>query len=133
MAVLDEASKPYLVYGYMVRAFLEKKTKKRKHKLNTGEFYCPKCKIPRRSKPDAIRLDITATPLGKHARQAILKGLCESCDTRIIRFSSDKQIDEMTKKGEIFIEGKKVLIGIEGSPLNTDIEKGDNYEKCDKE
>ena len=128
LMAIDETSKPYLVMGAEVRRFLKDKAQKRKHPLKEGEFYCPKCKVPRKSLAKHISVEITGKMLGKRYKQALIKGICEICNQRLFRFSSDRQVQEFREKGLFLVEQETLLIGNRNSSLNTDIERGKNNE-----
>jgi hypothetical protein len=126
LKVIDELSKPYLVIGEEIKGFLKEKAKKRKHRLKTGEFFCPRCRLPRKSLPDKIVIEITDRKLGKTHRQAIIKGVCEVCNRPVLLFSSDRKVQEMQEKGLLFVEHKKILIGSGDSSVNADIKRDEN-------
>jgi len=123
--VIDDKSKPFLVMGADVRSFLREKQQGRKHPLKPGEFFCPRCGVPRESLQDEFSIEITERRLGRY-RQAIIKGICEVCRCRLFRFSSDKKVRELMKTGLSIAEHKKSLIGSGGSSVNTDIQRGQN-------
>jgi hypothetical protein len=127
LKVIDETSKPFLIIGAEVRRFLKEKNRKNKHPLKPGQFYCPRCGIPRKSLPDKISIEITEKRLGRY-RQVIIKGICEVCSCRLFRFSSDRKVQELMKTGLNIAKRKKDLIGSGDSSLNTDIQKGGNHE-----
>lgn len=99
LKVIDEASKPYLVYGGDLKQFLKAKQQKQKHPLKTGEFFCPKCQCPRESLSEKITFEITPKKLGKTSRQAFIRGICTVCGQSLLLFSSDKKIEELKKNG----------------------------------
>jgi hypothetical protein len=127
LGIIDETSRPYLVIGEEIRRFLKEKNRKRKHPLKPGEFYCPRCGIPRKSIPDRISIEITEKRLGKY-KQAIIRGRCEICDCRLSRFSSNRKVQELRKNGMTLAKCEKDLVGSADSCLNTDMERGGNGE-----
>ena len=126
LIVIDEVSRPYLVIGEEIKRFLGDRAQKRKHPLKTGEFFCPKCRGPRKSLPDKLLIEITNKRLGKTTKQALIKGMCEACNTKLLLFSSDRKVLELKEKGLTLLEHKKSVYGIEDSSLNTDITRGEN-------
>jgi hypothetical protein len=126
LKVIDDKTKPYLVIGEDVRLFLHEKAKKRKQPLKAGEFFCPKCRSPRKSDPDKFRIEITDKKLGKNYRLVLIKGICEVCNTRLMLFSSDRKLEEMIKNGVLPTEHKTNIYGSGGSSLNTDIKEVEN-------
>ena len=123
--VIDDKSKPFLIIGADVRSFLKEKQRRRKHPLKPGEFFCPRCRMPRESLQDQFSIEITERRLGRY-RQAIMKGKCEVCRCRLFRFSSDRKVQELMKTGLNIAEHKTSLIGSGDSSVNTDIQRGEN-------
>ena len=128
LIAIDETSKPYLVIGAEIRRFIKDKAQKRQHPLKDDEFYCPKCKVPRKSLAKHISIKLTGKMLGKRYKQALIEGICEVCNQLLLRFSSDRQVQEFREKGLFLQEQGIVLIGSEDSSLNTDIERSKNNE-----
>ena len=124
LAALDEKARPFLFSGEEIIRFLKEKRKKRKQNLKPGEFFCITCRTPRHSKPNKFSIIITGTPLGKTARQAFIKGICETCGRPLTIFSSDRKIQEMRNAGMLPEEHKIALIDNSNSSLNTDILRG---------
>ncbi len=124
LRVLDEASKPFLVMGAAVQDFLRERQRKRKHPLKPGEFFCSRCRCARRSLPGALLTEITGKPLGKQHRQALMRGICEVCGRRLLRFSSDRQVQEFQQRGVLLAEREKQLGGSEDGSVETDIAGG---------
>lgn len=124
---INSLVKPYLIQGEDLRIFLKKRMQKFKRKLDWNEIYCTKCRCPRKSFPDRLTFHISDKKLGKHFKQAIIIGKCENCGRPLIRFSSDRIIEEMKRRGMIF---KEHIIGLNGNgycSLNTDIERKKEY------
>ncbi len=67
-------SKPYLVYGADLQAFLKGKDEKRKAPLKQNEFFCFGCKRPRRAKRGSKKV------VGDKE-----KGLCAVCSVKMNR------------------------------------------------
>jgi len=107
LRVLDEASRPFLVIGAAVQDFLRERQKRRKYPLRLGEFFCSRCRCVRRSVPGALLTEITDKWLGKRHRQALIRGVCEVCCQRLLRFSSDRQVQEFQQSGLLLAEREK--------------------------
>jgi len=101
LKVVDEARKPYLVYGEELRRFLKDKRQNQKHPLKTGEFFCTKCRSARKSRPENFTVEITSKILGKRSRQAFIRGICEVCGQPLTLFSSDRKVQELKMKVKI--------------------------------
>lgn len=99
LKVLDMATKPFLILGEEIIRFLKEKRLKRKHPLKPEEFFCTTCRMPRHSQPDKFSIIITDKRMGKTARQAFIRGICEVCGRRLTLFSSDKKIQKMREGG----------------------------------
>jgi hypothetical protein len=127
MEAVDETSKPYLVMGEEVRRFLREKNRKCKHPLEPDEFFCPRCRVARKSLPHRISIEFTDKRLGRY-RQAVIRGECEICQCRLTRFSSDKQVPELMKTGLNITEHKTSLVGSGDSSVNVDMSRGQNHE-----
>jgi len=84
----------YLMLGEEIKRFLRRKKQKSKHPLKAGEFFCPKCRNPRKSLPDKLLIIITDKKLGKDTKQVFIKGICEVCNASLTLFSSTKKIKE---------------------------------------
>ena len=128
LRVIDDGSKPFLVIGEEIKRFLKEKSRKRKHPLGPGEFFCTKCKTARKSQLDKLSVEISGKTLGKIHKQVIVKGICEVCNQRLFRFSSDRKVKERQKKEPLLLEHKRTIIGSEDSPLNAYITRGGNNE-----
>jgi hypothetical protein len=100
--VINEASKPYLVYGGVLRQFLIANRQKQKHPLKTDEFFCTKCQSPRKSHLENLTFEITIRKLGKTSKQAFIRGICEVCNHPLLLFSSDRKIEELKMRGTDF-------------------------------
>jgi len=120
---IDDTSKPYLFTGVEIRRFLKERQQKRRHKLNSGESFCPKCRISRKSTPDGLSVEYTNRRLGKVAKQVIIKGICEICGQKLHRFSSDMQVRELAVTWPALSEHLKGLYGSDDSSVNNSIKE----------
>ncbi len=125
LKVIDEGIKPYLVSGADLKQFLIAKRQKHKHTLQADEFFCPKCQKPRKSIKDKLQIILTDKRLGKTSKQVVIKGICEVCNTRLTRFSSDRKERELQEKGGILAENETLLSRNGDSSVNTDIQRGE--------
>ena len=76
--------KPYLVLGAHLKEFLENRQKKRKTKCRIDEFFCCKCKSPRKAWENLVDLKIL------NHKNLLIMGLCDICNTKINKISSNK-------------------------------------------
>lgn len=127
LKTLDETSIPHLIIGSEVRRFLKESKQKRKHPLKPGEFFCPKCRKPKKSLPGKISTEITNKRLGRY-KQVIIRGVCEVCGCRLFLFSSDRKCQNIAKIDIMKTEHVTTLIGSGDSSLNTGIKREENHE-----
>lgn len=103
--------KPFLIYGQDLFDFLKERKSENECTLLEDEFFCPRCRCPRKSLVSFIKYEKTDKMLGKnYARQVIIRGVCEVCYSPLNRFSSDKKIKDNSIK-EIMLERQKSPIG----------------------
>ncbi len=124
LKTLEDHARPFLVMGQDLRDFLKARLRSRKKPLKMGEFYCPRCREPRRSRPDKLTIQTTQRWLGKTQKQVLLRGSCEVCDQSLLLFSSDRKAAEWSKNGLIFSEPGEIINGSETGSVNVDILKG---------
>jgi Helix-turn-helix domain len=89
--------RPTLILGKELRAFLENRKARRKHRLAAGHFYCFKCRAPKM--PCAGLADYVATS----ATLGNLKGLCPDCATIMNRRTSLAKLDLVKGNVEVMI------------------------------
>lgn len=97
-----DSTKPYLVMGYDLQDFLNKKMQSRKTKLETNQFYCTKCRKAVSSKLNQVWLKLTGKTIGKYEHQeAIITGKCETCGTNLNRFSHSGKLNEIKESFDV--------------------------------
>jgi len=124
LKVVEGSTKPFYIMGEDLKLFLKERAKKRKFKLKTDEFFCPKCHGARKSLPLMYHLELTGKKLGENSKQVYIKGVCEECGQSLTLFSSDRKVEELRENGLHLLEHKKTLIGNGDSSVNTDIKGG---------
>ena len=77
-AITDK--RPFLIIGYIAKAFLKERESERKVIKGDGDFYCVSCKQRRNA---ALGLTERATLANG---RWVLKGFCEVCETPCSRF-----------------------------------------------
>jgi hypothetical protein len=82
LATVPGQKKPILIYGSDLKLFIRQKNSKKKVKMKRHEFYCLKCKLPRRAKQGSI------TTSGDTKR-----GECSVCSTKMTRKIKPKRKD----------------------------------------
>src|ERR1019366_10108899 len=73
-----DANRPLLIQGEDLRAFLRAREPE-KHPCRPGEFYCLRCRVPRRPAGDM------ADYIPKTGSRGLLRGICPTCETLIHR------------------------------------------------
>ena len=111
LPVVDER-RPTLLRGRDIRAFLENRKAKRKHRLAAGEFYCLKCRAPK--SPAGRMADYTASS----ADLGNLTGLCPDCETIMNRRTSRAKCDRIKGKLYVMFRAGSATPKRERSPLS---------------
>jgi len=133
LKILDDGVKPFLVMGEDLHEFLLDRVAKRKKPLQPGEFFCTRCQSPRRSRAEHLRLELTKRMLGANHRQAIMRGNCEVCGSRLCLFSSEQKLGEWPKSALMPTE-RRLALGSNGeSSTNTDISRVDQYDQSKRQ
>lgn len=70
-----DGRRPTLIHGADLKAFLVKRRAGRRHRCGPGEFFCFKCRVPR--KPYGGLVDLHP----RTDKVIALAGLCERCET----------------------------------------------------
>lgn len=86
-----DAQKPRMVHGSELVAYLTQKQAKWKRTCKPDEFFCFKCRMPRRSWANVA--DITI----RNDSKLDICGLCETCSTEMHRAGSVKKLAEYQK------------------------------------
>ena len=76
---LIDDRRPLLIHGSHLKAFLSRRRQSRKRTCRRGEFYCFRCRAPR--KPWGGTADVTF----RTAKLASLLALCAECETPMYR------------------------------------------------
>jgi len=87
-------SRPHLIHGSDLIAFLTERQKVRKHTCQSDEFYCCKCRQPRKAWGRMVDL----TQLKRET--LTVKALCDECQTSMHRFHPAKNLPRLQ---EMFI------------------------------
>jgi hypothetical protein len=96
LAVADQ-SRPVLLLGTAIRAFLENRKARRKRRLAAGEFYCLKCREPKSPYGGVADYIASSSGLGS------LVGLCPVCETLMNRRTSFRKLDVAKGRLEVTI------------------------------
>lgn len=85
---IDPDDHPILFIGETIREFLKEKQESRKFPLKEDEFFCPRCRQPRKSIQADIVVIITVRKIGKSDFHAQIKGRCTDCGCGLNRFAT---------------------------------------------
>lgn len=86
LKVVEIDAKPLLVMGSELKRFLEERKRKNKVSLKEDEYFCFRCKKPRKTKIGSEQKNPTGKTIGKNNRKQFMKkGLCEICGGKIQR------------------------------------------------
>lgn len=106
---LVEHSFPYLIHGEALVDYLGGKQSSRRSKLASDEFYCVKCRQPRKGLSGTVNTTITQKLMGSGKSLIVIRALCEVCSSKVNRFNA------------IYTKNVAELLGTEVSLVNTDI------------
>jgi len=93
MKPIDETSRPLLFLGGVAKKFVRARSESRKCKLGADEFYCHKCKYPRKSRSGDFRREKTLRRLGRWNLQILVRGVCEVCRARMARLAAEAIVE----------------------------------------
>lgn len=88
LSPIDPECKPFLFRGSDAKRFLKERRNKRKCCLQADEFYCVRCRRPRKSKPSALQ----ARPIHRTGSQSTtlrVRGECSTCGAAVNRFMAE--------------------------------------------
>lgn len=121
-----DLKKPYLINGRDLSDFLNNKQKKRKHKCKPDEFFCFKCRLPRKPIPSSISI----TPRNLHRLKISAK--CEICRTSMFKEGSTKKLVEFEKIFSLLLQPLEHIIGCNKVSLNSDTNGDDQHESIQR-
>lgn len=116
LAIIDR-KKPYLIHGAELREYLERKRAGRKKKCNPDEFYCCKCRDPRKAWENLVDVNI------RNETKLSLSGLCAVCNTQVYRAGSLKKLPEYRKIFTLQTTGEERIDDRIPPIVNSDIRK----------
>ncbi|RKX18570.1 MAG: hypothetical protein DRP35_09060 [Candidatus Zixiibacteriota bacterium] len=122
MVPIEAHSRKLLFMGFEIIRFISEKQQKRKQKLKVNEFFCPRCKSPKTSMLNDIKILVTNKKIGIDDLSIHIKGICEKCHCTLTRFSSKTKLKN-SYWGLKLKEGHVRLEGYPPSALNTDIKQ----------
>jgi hypothetical protein len=88
---LIDKRKPYMIHGSALIAFLGERQSSRKQKCKPDEFYCCKCRAPRKAWENLADIKI------KNKTKLLIVGICVACDTPVNRLGAVQKLAEYQK------------------------------------
>lgn len=82
MAIVPNSKNPIFIMGSAVKEFLRSKKLKHSVKLGRHEFYCFRCKVPRRAKRGSIAVS-----------GSMKKAICSACNGKMVKTIKPYQKD----------------------------------------
>lgn len=86
LPIIEGTESHFLIHGSVLRSFLWERIKRKKRSLMDDEFFCMKCGVPRKSKPECIKNVVTEKRIGRNKLSGIRSGICEVCSSHLNRF-----------------------------------------------
>lgn len=118
LATVDRI-RPILILGKDLRAFLEAKRAKNKHKLQSGEIYCVRCRVGIRPLDDFAELQ-SFGDIGWS-----LVGFCPHCECEVFRRIGMARISQAIGDLEVAIpKALEQLVNGSDPSLNSDFNQG---------
>ena len=90
-----DSQRPYLIHGNDLREFLGKLQKSRKKKCALDEFYCLRCRLPRRALGNMADLQI------RSEKSLMLTAFCKACETTLYKLQSLKKLPKILQTFDI--------------------------------
>ena len=115
---------PILIKGLDAKNFLKQRSQKRKCKLKENEIFCLRCRKACMPVPENIHIEILELFLSADNRKAVIYSKCEECDLKLMRFSSERIVNDWLKRGWVFKENVV-------RRYNSNKSSGNPYTECD--
>jgi hypothetical protein len=90
-----DGRRPLLVHGSDLIDFLDSKQEKRKQRCAINEFYCCRCRLPRKPRLNRIKIQI------RNEATLNLSGVCEACGARMNRAGSVARIVDYARAFDV--------------------------------
>lgn len=86
-----DGHRPTLIHGRDLIGFLDKRQAMRKRKCAPDQFYCCRCRCPRRARDNRVAVQI------RNDHKLNLSAACDECGARMNRAGSVKKLEEYRK------------------------------------
>lgn len=114
---LIDQRKPYMVHGGDLAEYLTKKKSGRKCKCQPDEFFCFKCRAPRKAWESAADIVI------RNESKLTISGLCAVCNTVVQRVGVVKKLPEYQKIFSIQTIQERHISDTSAPSVNSDMRK----------
>ena len=114
-----DSTRPTLILGRELAAYLQARRTKNKRPCQPGEIYCVRCRAPKRPAGDMAEYQPTSPSLGN------LIGICPNCEGMIYRRANRAKLPEIRGNLDItFSEAERRVSESEPSSVNSDFNQG---------
>ncbi len=101
---IDEADRPLLFLGAVVKDFLRLRRRAAQCKLKPSQCYCLRCRTGVEPQPSTASVEVTDRRVGAESRQVIVRGSCPVCKATVVRFATTKSIQRTVWRGGLASE-----------------------------
>lgn len=108
LMAIDEADRPLLFLGAVVKNFLGIRKRATQCKLKSDQCYCLRCRIGVKPDDSTVSVEVTSRRIGMASRQVIVKGICPVCQATVVRFASTKSIQNTPWGADLTREQLKI-------------------------
>jgi len=112
-----DAQRPCLVHGEVLRTFLDERQRSRRKKCAPEEFYCFRCRVPRRAMGNLADIEL------RTQKTVMLTGLCEVCETPLRKVQSMQALPLIFRTFDIPRQQQAHIRTSLSPSLNCDLEK----------
>jgi hypothetical protein len=112
-----DARRPVLVHGTALKVFLKERQRSRRQKCAPGEFFCFRCRAPRKPWGDTADLSFRSDKISN------LTALCSICETVMHRTIRRSDIPKIAKLISLQTLAPERLIDCVDTSVNVDFER----------
>ena len=114
-----DSTRPTLILGRDLAAYLQARRTKNKRRCQPGEIYCVRCRAPKRPAGDMAEYQPTSPSLGN------LIGICPNCEGMIYRRANREKLPEIRGNLDItFSEAERRVSESDPPFVNSDFSQG---------
>jgi hypothetical protein len=116
LAAIDNR-RPVLVHGTVLKAFIKERRQARRQKCQPGEFFCFRCRAPRKPWGDMADLSV------RTAKIANLTALCRVCETAMHKTVRRTDVPKIANLISLQVLAPERLSDCPDTSANSDFEK----------